>query len=168
MHETTLPLGPYANDPRIQTVKVDGRDAVRTDRVTITQGAGDYQVWPLGDPDAIYPAHTDRSLRKALAYDLGDPCKVGPVGISDWLHTDGRTYKHDPATTGMIDAGYLRPGDVVDFPHLPAFEILRPATPMVDGIGQWPMTYPVRRLDNNKAATFSPRSGDMIPIRFAR
>lgn len=171
MHDTTLPLGRYAKDPRFQIVKVNGQDAIRTDRMTIIRAGGiyaGYEVWQLDEPTAIHPAYKTRSLPKALAYDLGDPCKVGPTGISDWLHTDGRTYKHDPATTGMRDAGSLRTGDVVDFPHLNAFEVTGPAEIVYDDFGRGGMGYPVRRLPGGFNDTFTYRSGDMIPVRFAR
>lgn len=169
MHDTTLPLGRYAQDPRFQIVKVGKGDAIRTDRLTIIQSALGFELWPLDDPHAIHPIDITKSLPRALAYDLGDPCKVGPVGMSDWLHTDGRIYKHDPATTGMRDVAGLRGGDVVDFPHLDAFRIAGPATLTVDELGRQAMAYPVvqpvRRGFNR---TFTYRSGDMVPVRFAR
>lgn len=168
MHSTTLPLGKYAKDPRFTIVKVEGHDAIRTDRVTIISGAAGYQVWPLDDPGALYPAHTTASLAKALAYDLGDPAKVGPAGMQDWLHTDGRFYAHDPATTGMKSASHLRVGDIVDFPHISAFEITGPAEVSYDGLGRAGMGYPVRRLTGGFPDFFSYRSGDMVPVRFAR
>lgn len=168
MHETDLPLGKYAKDPRFKIVKVDDRDAIRTDRVTILKTDRGFEVWPLNEHNALAPADRFRHLSQALAYDLGDPAKVGPTGMREWLHTDGRTYRHDPATTGMIEASSLHIGDVVDFPHVFAFEILGPAAPVTNDIGQMVMGYLARKLDGGHQITFSPRSGDMIPIRFAR
>lgn len=168
MHDTTLPLGRYAKDPRFRIVEVGHHDAIRTARVTIIKDGDRYQVWELADPDAITPAFTSKSLSRALAYDLGEAQKVGPVGMREWLHTDGRTYRHDPATTGMIGASSLRLGDVVDFPHLEAFEIVGEQVNQPDGIGEWHLGYPVRLVTSGKASWFVPRPGDMVPIRFAR
>lgn len=170
MHDTTLPLGRYAQDPRFQIVKVNKGDAVRTDRVTIIEeSAHRYEVWDLAEPTAYAPAHVAKTLPRALAYDLGDPCKVGPTGISDWLHTDGCIYKHDPATTGMRDAGSLRVDDIVDFPHLTAFRILGLATIVVDELGRQAMAYPIcQPVRGGFNRTFTYRSGDMVPVRFAR
>jgi hypothetical protein len=169
MHDTTLPLGKYAKDPRFQIVKVDGRDAIRTDRVTIIQGSyGGFEVWELADPAAVHPAWSTRHLSVALRHDLGEPVQVGPVGIQDWMHTDGRTYRHDPAITGMMPADSLRAGDVVDFPHIDAFEILGPAEIAHDELGRPNMGYPARRINGGFNVRFTYRSGDMVPVRFAR
>jgi hypothetical protein len=168
MHETDLPLGKYAKDPRFKIVRVDGHDAIRTDRVTILKTDRGFEVWPLDEHNALAPADRFRHLSQALAYDLGDAQRVGPTGMRDWLHTDGRTYRHDPTTTGMIQADSLRAGDIVDFPDVEAFEILEDAAPVQDAIGRWVMTYPTLTINSKKIGTLSPRSGDMIPIRFAR
>jgi hypothetical protein len=167
MHNTKLPLGKYAKDPRLQIVQIGGHDAVRTNRYTIIQGETLLELWDPDEPNAIYPQHTEKTLARALAFALGDPQKVGPVGISDWLHTDGRVYSHDPATTGMRRAERLRIGDIVDFPHLAAFEITGPAVLIPDSIGRYTMTYPVHRLHGG-AASFPFRDNDLVPVRFAR
>jgi len=167
MHDTTLQLGKYAKDPRFEIVQVGGRDAVRTDEYTIVQGDTLFELWRRDDPTAIFPHHTEKTLGKALIFVLGDPQKVGPVGMSEWLHTDGRIYLHDPATTGMRAALSLRVGDIVDFPHIEAFEVKGPAAPRTDDIGRWVMAYPVRHL-RGRTTWFPVRDGDMVPVRFAR
>ncbi len=167
MHETTLKLGKYATDPRLQIVQVAGLDAIRTSECTIIQAHPGFQVWRLDNPNAIFPHHTERVLAAALRFVLGDPAEVGPNGMREWLHTDGRVYRHDPATTGMCDAASLRVGDVVDFPDAEPFEITGPAGHRTDDVGRWPMAYPVRHL-RGRTTWFPYRDGDMVPVRFAR
>jgi hypothetical protein len=168
MHTTTLPLGKYAKDPRFRIVQVDGADAVRTSTATIIQRGKDYQLWLLDRPTAIYAEYTSPSLAKALSYVLGDPAKVGPHGFDTWLHTDGREYAHDPATTGMKPAQRLHVGDVVDFPQIEAFEIVGESEVLYDGLGQGYTAFPVRILKGGFNQMFRYTSNDMVPVRFAR
>lgn len=167
MHTTTLPLGKYAKDPRFRIVQVAGADAIRTSTATIIQGGRDYQIWLLDQPTALYPEHTTSSLPKALAYLLGDPAKAGPFGFDTWLHTDGREYAHDPATTAMKQAQRLHTGDVVDFPQIEAFEILGESEVLYDGLGQGYTAFPAKILKGGFNQMFRYTSGDMVPVRFA-
>jgi hypothetical protein len=159
---TDIDLGPYAGDPRIVAettyVSVPGRDA------TIITGNEGRTWWVRINGENAFSG----KLIKVLEDLLGDPMRVGPTGMREWLHTDGRTYRHDPATTAMVDAAQLRPGDIVDFPHLDAFVILGEKINTRSLLGEWHMAHPVRRINTDLEATFSPRSGDMVPIRFAR
>lgn len=162
MARTTDPLGRYADDPRV--IEEDTYINVPSRNATITTTNGGRTWWVRINGDNVFSG----SLRKVLEDLLGDPMRVGPTGMREWLHTDGRTYRHDPATTGMIAAGALRPGDVVDYPHLDAFVILDEKVNTPTELGEWHMAYPVRRIIGGPETTFSPRSGDMVPIRFAR
>lgn len=157
-----LNLGPYAKDPRvvveIDHVNVPGRDA----RIITSNNGRTWWVRINGEP------RYSGKLLKVLEDLLGDPMRVGPAGMREWLHTDGRLYLHDPATTAMVDAAQLRDGDIVDFPHLDAFVILGEKVNTPDALGQWTMAYPVCRILTGVETTFAPRSGDMVPIRFAR
>lgn len=157
----SLPFGDYASDPRIRVI--DPLE-VRAAGVRIT--SGNNLRWYVHDDGRGY-AGSGGTLAECLERVLGDPAEVGPVGIYDWLHTDGRIYRHDPATTGMIPAENLNPGDVVDFPHLVAFEILGDAEITHNDLGQASMSYPVRRLDRSFDTRFTYRFGDMVPVRFA-
>jgi len=163
MNTKTPDLGDYTGDPRIHVIDWRTIRAGRDTQLGLGLG-GDRWYARTDDGENV----VNGTLAECLVCVLGDPMQVGPVAGGCWLHTDGRIYKHDPATTGMIQQHMLRPGDVVDQPGLPAFEIVQPAAPMLDGLGRWTMAYPVRRLDTGTGATFSPRSGDMIPVRFAR
>lgn len=157
----TPKLGPYTNDPRVvpetDHIRVPSRDA------EIVSGNGTRWWVRIGGQNTM-----SGTVVKCLEDLLGDPMRVGPAGIREWMHTDGRTYRHDPATTGMIQAGSLHVGDIVDFPHLEAFEILSEQVSTRNELGEWNMAYPVRTMVTRTATTFSPRSEDMIPIRFAR
>lgn len=174
MHTTTLPLGKYAKDPRFEIVQVEKKDAIRTDEYTIIPrgAAGDvpsgFELWHRDEPSAFYPHHYEGTLTRALRYALGAPAKVGPVGFGSWLHTDGREYAHDPATTAMRRAGSLRVGDVVDFPHIAAFEIAGPSEITYDGLGRPFTGYPVRLLNGGFNEFFRYQADDLVPVRFAR
>lgn len=163
MTDTTIDLGAYAEDPRAY-VDEDGHIRAGDNRITV--GGARCHVWAENSRGAGFHAYAG-TLAECLAYALGDPCQVGPVGIGDWLHTDGRTYKHDPATTGMMPADSLRVGDVVDYPHIEAIEILGPAEIIYDDLGRASMGYPARRLGGGFTRHFTYRSGDMVPVRFA-
>jgi hypothetical protein len=155
-------LGPYARDPRVVAettyVSVPGRDATI---VTTNEGR---TWWVRINGQNVFSG----KLIKVLEDLLGDPMHVGPAGMREWLHTDGRLYLHDPATTAMVDAAQLRGGDVVSYPHLDDFVILGEKVNTPDALGQWNMAYPVRRTITGVETTWAPRSGDMVPIRFAR
>lgn len=168
MHTTTLPLGKYANDPRLQIVKVEKQDAIRTSETTIIRSGDRFQVWMLANPNAVTPEFTAPTLTKALAFVLGDPQKVGPVGVDSWLHTDGREYAHDPATTAMRRADRLHVGDVVDFPHLPAFEVTGDSEVLYDRLGAGYTAYPIKILQGGFNEYFRYGYGDLVPVRFGR
>lgn len=168
MHTTTLPLGKWAKDPRFEIVQVGGRDAIRTDDYTIVQGEKIFELWRRDDPNAIFPHHTEKALAKALSYALGDPMKVGPLFGGRWLHTDGRTYEHDPATTAMRRASFLHEGDIVDFPGIEPFKIVGPAEQQQDEFGRMGMGFPTRGLDNRRAGWLPYRDGDLVPVRTGR
>jgi hypothetical protein len=164
---TDIDLGAYADDPRIQ-VLADGTIRAEVDRIRrVADSVSLWHVWSAGSSTVDFSDFTG-ALPECLAYALGDPCPVGPVGIGDWLHTDGRVYKHNPATTGMKIADYLREGDVVDFPHIDAFVITGPATLVPDDLGRLGMGYPAQWLKSGFSVRFPYRSGDMVPVRFAR
>jgi hypothetical protein len=154
-------LGRYADDPRI--VPGDMQVSIPNRNAEITNVG--LRRWQLRiDGENVFSG----TLVKVLEDLLGDPMRVGPTGMREWLHTDGRIYRHDPATTAMVDAAQLRPGDIVDFPHLDAFVILDEKVNTVDVLGQWTGAWPVRRIVTGVETTWSPRFGDMVPIRFAR
>jgi hypothetical protein len=165
MHDMTLDLGDYADDPRFRVI-----DAGHLQAGDFRIASGDglrWHVWVENEAGGGFHAFAG-DLIQCLAYTLGEPVEVGPVGIQDWLHTDGRTYRHDPAITGMMPADSLRAGDVVDFPHIEAFEILGPAEIAHDELGLPNMGYPARRINGGFNVRFTYRSGDMAPVRFAR
>jgi len=169
MHQTGLPLGKYHKDPRFEIVQVRGRDAIRTAEYTIVQGDGRvFEIWRLDEPTAIFPHHTERVLAKALSHVLGDAMKVGPVYGGRWLHTDGHTYEHDPATTAMRRAQLLHLGDIVDYPSLPAFEVTGPAQPYPDEAGRPGMAFPTRDLVDRSSGWLPYRDGDLVPVRTGR
>lgn len=168
MHTTTLPLGKWAKDPRFEIVQVSGRDAIRTDDYTIVQGEKIFELWRRDDPNAIFPYHTEKTLGKALSYALIEPAKVGPLYGGRWLHTDGRTYEHDPATTAMRRAELLHAGDIVDLPDVPAFEIAGAAVPRQDEVGRTRMAFPTIALVGRRSGWLPYRDGDLVPVRTGR
>jgi hypothetical protein len=128
---TDINLGPYARDPRVAAettyVSVPTRDA------TIMTGNDGRSWWVRINGENVFSG----KLIKVLEDLLGDPMRVGPVGIREWLHTDD----------------FVILGDKVNIP---------------DALGQWTMVWPVQRIVTGVETTWSPRSGDMVPIRFAR
>lgn len=159
-------LGRYSRDPRIKITKGVTWNVLIDNTVIETSDGVTWEV--LADrtmADFDRTADYTGTLIECIEFVLGDPAQVGPSGFGRWLHTDGRTYSHDPATTGFQPADYLRAGDVVDFPHLDAFEILGPAETQIDGLGQMHMAFPVRRK-NGARDWFPYRAGDMVPVRF--
>lgn len=156
-----MDLGIFAGDPRIRH-NPDGLHIPRRHTSIIISEDGTH--------GAVFRDLTDLpdfagTVEQCLAFVLGEPHQVGPDGITGWMHTDGRVYQHDPATTGMIPAGTLGVGDVVDWPHLAAFTIAGPAVNRQDELGQWRMAYPVELADGS--AVYWHYSADvLVPVRF--
>jgi hypothetical protein len=161
---TAPDLGIYARDPRI---KIVSNDEIRIGRTVHIETVDDPLHWLLTEQhDAETPRHTFAgTLEQCLAFTLGEPAEVGPIGMRGWMHTDGRVYHHDPATTGMRPAGTLAPGDVVDWPHLDAFTITDAAVNRRDELGEWRMAYPIRFPRRRPSFWFFDHDA-LVPVRF--
>lgn len=60
---------------------------------------------------------------------------VGPDGYGGWVHTDGQTYAHDPATSAYKRYADMVPGDVIDWTGRATVEVVRVNEPYTEKVG---------------------------------
>lgn len=154
-----MDLGIFANDPRARVIYPQRR--VRAGRATIVSTNGERWMVNIDNATDVFFG----TVEQCLAFVLGEPAQVGPTGIRDWLHTDGRIYRHDPATTGMLFANALHTCDVVDWPGQEPFEILGSAQSRKNDLRQWRMAYPIQFTDGLRGWYFYG-DDDLVPVRF--
>jgi hypothetical protein len=103
-------------------------------------------------------AEYERAVERVIAEDdRPDPeaqPTVGPDGCGGWVHTDGLTYLHNPATSTYKRYDEMVPGDIIDWVGRPAVEVVRAGEPFVEQVG--PLSgrdcraHWCRRLDNDR------------------
>lgn len=156
-----LDLGPYRNDPR---VKVRSEKLIETTHGPQIRINGEFfQVWPHG---YTAPAHETKSLTGALRYVLGASRKVGSDGLGGWLHTDGMTYLHDPATSGYREAHTIKVGDVIAYAGRPEVEVLQLEHFSVDFFGRRLNGFWGKCLETGKEGAVPFGDGGRFPVKF--
>ncbi len=154
-------LGPYRNDPR---VKVRSEQLIETTHgPEIRMGGEFFRVWMHGHDAPVYET---RSLRGALRYVLGAVRKVGPDGMGGWLHTDGYTYLHDPATSGYKSVDQIRIGDVIAWAAHPHAEVLEREHWSTDFFGRRLNGFWCKRLDTGEEGLVPFGDGGRFPVKF--
>lgn len=158
-------LGPYRNDPRVKVCDNEFSDVLikTTNGPEIRINGEFYEVWPHG---YTAPAHETKSLRGALRYVLGAVQKVGPNGMGGWLHTDGYTYLHDPATSGYKTVDQIRVGDVIALAAHPAVEVLELEHWSTDFFGRRLNGFWCRRLTDGVEGAVPFGDGGKFPVKF--
>jgi hypothetical protein len=100
-----------------------------------------------------------------------EPVKVGPDGMGGWVHTDGLTYLHDPATSTYKSYDEMRPGDIIDWTGRPAVEVVRTGEPYVEKVGPLAgrrgRAHWCRRLDTGKEGYVPYGPDGQAPVRHA-
>ena len=154
-------LGPYRNDPR---VKVRSDVLIQTTHgPEIRIGGEFFRVWTHGHTEPVYET---RSLRAALRYVLGAVRTVGPDNMGGWLHTDGYTYLHDPATSGYKSVDQIRPGDVIAYAAHPEVEVLDRDQFHADFFGRRMNGFKVRRLSDGVEGLVPFGADGRFPVKF--
>lgn len=156
-----LDLGPYRNDPRVKPRTANLIETTNGPEIRVN--GENYEVWTYGN-DA--PAHVTKSLRGALKYVLGAVRKVGPDGMGGWMHTDGYTYLHDPATSGYRIVDLIRPGDVIALAAYPPAEVLERDRWSTDFFGRRLNGFWCRRLDTGEEGLVPYGDGGRFPVKF--
>lgn len=153
-------LGPYRNDPRI---KVRSEKLIETTNgPEIREHAGSWRVYPHGYTE---PAKVG-TLLACLRYTLGAVQKVGPNGMGGWLHTDGETYLHDPATSAFKDADRIKAGDVIAWAAHPAAVVLEREHWTTDFFGRRLNGFWCRRLTDGVEGAVPYGDGGRFPVKF--
>ncbi len=153
-------LGPYRNDPRVK-VRTDVR-IESTNGPTIRQHSGSWRVYVHDQNEHIHAG----TLLGCLRYVFGAVQKVGPNGMGGWLHTDGETYLHDPATSAYKEADRIKVGDVIAWAAHPAVEVLEREHWTTDFFGRRLNGFWCRRLDTGQEGPVPYGDGGRFPVRF--
>jgi hypothetical protein len=94
---------------------------------------------------------------------------VGSDGCGGWVHTDGKTYLHDPATSAYKRFDEMTPGDVIAWAGRPAVEVLRVGEPYTETpgplAGREHHAHWCRRLDNGQEGYVPYGPGGEAPVR---
>lgn len=97
---------------------------------------------------------------------------VGPDGCGGWVHTDGQTYLHDPATSAYKRYDEMEPGDVIDWTGRATVEVLRVNEPYTEKVGPLEgrecLAHWCRRLSDGREGyvPFGPEG--MAPVRLVQ
>jgi hypothetical protein len=94
---------------------------------------------------------------------------VGSDGCGGWVHTDGKTYLHDPATSAYKRFDEMTPGDVIAWAGRPTVEVLRVGEPYTETpgplAGREHHAHWCRRLDNGQEGYVPYGPGGEAPVR---
>jgi hypothetical protein len=123
------------------------------------------KVWAVTDSSGSEIVFSG-TLPKALDFLLIEPHQVGPDNMGGWLHTDGRTYLYDPATSGYRNASALKVGDVIAYAGRPDTIVLRTGEPCRDTFDRPLMGHWCRRADTGEEGWMPYGHDGMFPVRF--
>lgn len=159
-----MQLGRYTKDPRIQVIDPDRElVTVHGDKLS-ARNVKTWAVRQAGEDEIVFTGR----LSMALDFLLIEPHQVGPDNMGGWLHTDGRTYLHDPATSGYRHADTLKVGDVIAYAGRPDTIVLRTSEPYRDPFGRPLLGHWCRNADTGAEGWMPFGHDGMFPVRFGR
>ncbi len=97
---------------------------------------------------------------------------VGPNGSGGWVHTDGQTYLHNPATSTYKRYDEMVPGDIIDWTGRATVEVIRVNEPYVEKVGPLAgrecRAHWCRRLDSGREGYVPFGPDGAAPVRHAQ